>query len=166
MARCIYLIPKVQFVWFFFVHLIVTGIMLVVGLWYKSNNNCHSVMPLLLCVSFELPINHLYIYACHSFRFFTDNATNTINFRLRSMVAHRNHFVRHLSVCLSSSHTYLGSNKAMFWRQQHAFLCMLPFWSLNTLVLVTKNDYELSIIHSVLKAATSTQRKTRAQGRE
>ena len=50
--------------------------------------------------------------------------------RLRSIAAHRNHFVRHLSVCLSvcwsGSHTFLVVTHSYVSQATHAFLGMLP----------------------------------------
>ena len=50
--------------------------------------------------------------------------------RLRSIAAHRDHFVRHLSVCacvcLSDSHTFLIATHSYVSQATHAFLGMLP----------------------------------------
>ena len=49
---------------------------------------------------------------------------------LRSIAAHRDHFVRRLSVCacvcLSDSHTFLIVMHSYVWQATHAFLGMLP----------------------------------------
>ena len=46
--------------------------------------------------------------------------------RLRSIAAHRDHFVRHLSVCPSGSHTFLVVTHSYVSQAEHAFLGMLP----------------------------------------
>ena len=46
--------------------------------------------------------------------------------RLRSIAAHRDHFVQRLSVCLSSSHTVLVVSHSYDSQATHAFLGMLP----------------------------------------
>ena len=46
--------------------------------------------------------------------------------RLRSIAAHRDHFVRQLSVCLSDSHTLLVVTLSYVSQATHAFLGMLP----------------------------------------
>ena len=56
--------------------------------------------------------------------------------RLWSIAAHRDHFVRglsvcvsvRLSVCLSSSHTFLVVTHSYVSKGTHAFFGMLPFW--------------------------------------
>ena len=54
--------------------------------------------------------------------------------RLWSIVAHRDHFVRrlsvHLSVCLSGSHTFLVVTHSYVSQATHAFLGMLPLFQL------------------------------------
>ena len=54
---------------------------------------------------------------------------------LRSRAAHRDHFVRQLSVCLSGSHTFLVVTYSYVSQATHAFLGMLPLCS----VLITCN---------------------------
>ena len=46
--------------------------------------------------------------------------------RLWSIVAHRDHFVQHLSVCLSGSHTFLVVTHSYVLQATHAFFGMLP----------------------------------------
>ena len=46
--------------------------------------------------------------------------------RLRSIAAHKDHFVRRLSVCLSGSHTFLVVMHSYVSQATHAFLEMLP----------------------------------------
>ena len=52
---------------------------------------------------------------------------------LRSIAAHRDHFVRplsfHSSVCLSFIHTFLVVTHSYVWQATHAFFGMLPQFS-------------------------------------
>ena len=51
---------------------------------------------------------------------------NRFLYRLRSIAAHRDHFVRRLSVCLSGSHTFLVVSHSYVSQATHAFLGKLP----------------------------------------
>ena len=51
--------------------------------------------------------------------------------RLRSIAAHRDHFVRRLSVCLSGSHTFLVVTHIYVSQATHAFIGMLPLCYMN-----------------------------------
>ena len=64
--------------------------------------------------------------------------------RLRSIAAHRDHFVRRLSVCLcpsvclSGSHTFLVVTHSYVSQATHAFLGMLPL-CLNEFLFINEN---------------------------
>ena len=60
----------------------------------------------------------------------SSDLSNQFLCRLRSIAAHRDHFVRRLSVCacvrLSDSHTFLIVTHSYVSQATHAFLGMLP----------------------------------------
>ena len=64
--------------------------------------------------------------------------------RLRSIAAHRDHFVWHLSVCLSGCHTFLVVTQSYVSQTTHTFLGML------TLCLENNNNSYLFNIGRVL----------------
>ena len=61
---------------------------------------------------------------------FSSDLSNQFLCRLRSIAAHRDHFVRRLSVCacvcLSDSHTFLIVTHSYVSQATHVFLGMLP----------------------------------------
>ena len=80
----------------------------------------------------------------------SSDLSNQFLCRLRSIAAHRDHFVRRLSVyacvCLSDSHTFLIVTHSYVSQATHAFLGMLPLclhlqiaW-INQVVVFTSGD--------------------------
>ena len=84
--------------------------------------------------------NNFFVQQCNSDRwqkvpFIAFMYENTLLCRLRSIAAHRDHFVRRLSVrpcvCLSSSHTFLVVTHSYVSQATHAFLGMQPLCYIN-----------------------------------
>ena len=72
------------------------------------------------CRSVGMPVGML---LCQSV---CGSVSYTLLCRLRSIAAHRDHFVRHRSVCLSGSYAFLVVTHSYVSQATHAFLGMLP----------------------------------------
>ena len=90
----------------------------------------HFVWRLSVRPSMRLPGSHTFLVVMQSY---VSQATHAFLgmlppflCRLRSIAAHRDHFVWRLSVCLSGSHTFLVGTQIYFSQVTHAFLGMLP----------------------------------------